>query len=140
MVTLGVLTMIELGSVSDFAAGFLAAYMIIFALLLLVYETMWWMGVPWVNKVLRKNFGFLYGLKGKGMYLIFVAFLCLGLKNDSFGNTVTIITWATGLSFLGTGVLHLFLVCVHPTITDKYRAPTAGLDTSKQSQPTPNPV
>jgi hypothetical protein len=140
MATLGVLTLLELNSVSDTAAGFLAAYMIIFALLLLVYELMWWMVVPWINKTLRKNFGFLYGLKGKGMYLIFVAFLTLGLKNDNFGKHVEILTWVTGISFLTMGVLHLFLVCVHPTITDKYRAPTAGLDTSKPSEPTPNPV
>jgi hypothetical protein len=141
MATLGVLTLIELNGVSDTAAGFLAAYMIIFALLLFVYELMWWVGIPTVNLVLRKNFGFLYGLKGKGLYLIFVAFLTLGLKNDSFGKIVTSLTWATGFSFLGMGVLHLFLVCVHPTITDNYRAPTAGLDKSRtETAATPNPV
>jgi COPI associated protein len=142
MATLGVFTLIELNGIGDTAAGFLAAYMIIFALLLFVYELMWWVGIPHINLVLRKNFGFLYGLKGKGFYLIFVAFLCLGLKNDDFGKVVRSLTWATGLSFLIMGVFHVFLVCVHPTITEKYRAPTAGLDRSSRTETTttPNPV
>lgn len=143
MTALGVLTLIEFSGVSDTSAAFLAAYMIVFATLLGAYEVMWWIGIPWINKMLRKNFGFLYGLKGKGLYLIFVAFLCLGLKNDSFSKQVKILTWATGISFLAIGVLHLFIVCVHPTISEKYRAPTAGLSStnnSGQADATPNPV
>ena len=141
MTTLGVFTLIEFSGVSDTAAAFLAAYMIIFAGLLGTYELMWWVGIPWINKMIRKNFGFLYGLKGKGLYLIFVAFLCLGLKNDDFGKQVKILTWATGISFLAVGILHLFIVCVHPAITEKYRAPTAGLSAQEHTtDATPNPV
>ena len=127
MTALGVLTLIQFSGVADTSAAFLAVYMIIFAALLGTYEVMYWVGIPWINKILRKNFGFLYGLKGKGLYLIFVAFLCLGLKNDSFSQLVKSLTWVTGISYLAVGVLHLFIVCIHPTISEKYRAPTAGL-------------
>ena len=139
MAALGVLTLLEFNSITDTAAAFLAAYMIVFAILLFTYEVMWWAAIPWLNKMLRKNFGFLYGLKGKGMYLIFVAFLTLGLKNDDFGQLIKILTLATGISYLAVGVLHLFLVCVHPTITETYRAPTAGL-TSKADDAAANPI
>lgn len=63
MTALGVLTLIQFSGVSDTSAAFLAVYMIIFAALLGTYEVMYWVGIPWINKILRKNFGFLYGLK-----------------------------------------------------------------------------
>jgi hypothetical protein len=101
--------------------------MVMFAILLFVYECMWWKAVPALNKTLRKNFGFLYGIRGKGLYLIFVAFLCLGLGRDA---SVQSLNWATGLAFLAGGVFHIFLVCVNPMITQEYIAPTAGLATN----------
>jgi hypothetical protein len=149
MAALGVLTLINFARPenNDVSIAFLAVYMILFAILLFTYEWMWWLAIPWVNKILRKNFGFMYGLKGKGFYLVFVAFLCLGLGGD---NSVKALTWATGISYLVFGVLHVFITCSHPTISLKYQAPTAGLlakeynSTTTQQQPpmaeTPNPV
>ena len=72
----------------NFGAGFsnfseLCAiiYMFVFSGLLLAYEAMWWKSVKSINKVLRKNFGFMYGLRGKAAFLIFVACLSLGVSN-----------------------------------------------------------
>jgi hypothetical protein len=129
MASLGVLTLIEIhrNGLGDFSEPFLASYMVMFAILLFVYECMWWKAVPALNKTLRKNFGFLYGIRGKGLYLIFVAFLCLGLGRDA---SVQSLNWATGLAFLAGGVFHIFLVCVNPMITQEYIAPTAGLATN----------
>ena len=84
------------------------------------------MAIPFVNKTLRKNFGFLYGLKGKGFYLIFVAFLCLGLGDDA-GVSLALV-WATGVAHLVMGFLHFVVVYMFPTTADKYQAPSAGLD------------
>jgi hypothetical protein len=141
MAALGVLTLINFAkpSSNDLSEAFLAAYMILFAILLFVYELMWWMGVGWINKMLRKNFGFLYGLRGKGFYLIFVAFLCLGLGND---NSVRALTLATGIAFLVFGAIHVFIVMLHPTISIQYQAPTAGLlsKDGTTANATPNPV
>lgn len=127
MAALGVLVCIHYaGNLTSTSEVFLAAYMILFATLLFLYELMWWKAIPFVNKTIRKNFGFLYGLKGKGFYLIFVAFLCLGLGDDV--NVNKALPWATGLSFLGMGILHFFVVFMFPDTAIKYQAPTAGLD------------
>ena len=129
MAALGVLTIIKFKgeSFQEIAATpFLASYMILFALLLFLYELMWWVPVPTINRTLRKNFGFMYGLKGKGLYLIFVAFLCLGLMDEQ-DQVVKVLGWATGIGFLAVGVLHFFLICSNPDFLDQYRPPTAGL-------------
>lgn len=127
MAGLGVLTIIEVhesGVADDLSEPFLAAYMVMFALLLFMYELMWWTPLPAVNKAMRKNFGFLYGLRGKGLFLIFVACLCLGLGKDA---SIKELNWATGISFLAVGCLHWFVICFHPDLASKYVAPTAGL-------------
>jgi hypothetical protein len=126
MAALGVLTIISVheNGVGDLAEPFLASYMILFAALLFFYELMWWRPLPGINKSLRKNFGFLYGLRGKGLYLIFVACLCLGLGQDA---SVKEMNYATGAAFLAGGCLHIFVVCARPELAIKYVAPTAGL-------------
>ena len=135
MAALGVLTLIEVhgSGVGELSEPFLAAYMVLFAALLFAYEAMWWSAVPWVNKSLRKNFGFLYGLKGKGLYLIFVACLCLGLGKDA---KVKTLNYATGAAFLGGGCLHWFVVCAYPELAQTYVAPTAGLGGDEPELPT----
>ncbi len=139
---LGVLTLIQVhfgGIGDDFSEPFLASYMILFALLLFMYELMWWTPMPFINKALRKNFGFMYGLRGKGLYLIFAGCLCLGLGNDA---TVKELNWATGIAFLAVGLLHWFVICFHPDLAMKYVAPTAGLLSTGASteEPDHNPV
>jgi hypothetical protein len=131
MAALGVLTLLEFAgsnvNISDVTSKpFLATYMILFATLLFTYELMWWAPMPAINRTLRKNFGFMYGLKGKGLYMIFVAFLCIGLKNEG-NDVIKILNWATGIAFLATGALHFFLICSNPDFLDKYKPPTAGL-------------
>lgn len=84
---------------------------------------MWWKSIDSVNKNLRMNFGFLYGIKGKAAYLIFVAFLAIGLRDDV---SVKFLRWMTGGCFLGTGILLLFLHFTKPELLSSYKAPTAG--------------
>lgn len=71
--------------------------MFIFSALLLAYEAMWWKSVNSINRLLRKNFGFMYGLRGKAAYLTFVAFLCLGL--ESLKN-LEVLMYSTGVLWL----------------------------------------
>merc|ERR1712086_572433 len=105
------------------ASIFVSVYMILFSVLLFLYELMWWKSIDTVNKNLRLNFGFLYGVKGKALYLIFVAFLVIGLKDDV---SVKFLRYLTGGSFLGTGVLMLFVHFTKPELLSSYQAPTAG--------------
>lgn len=104
---------------------FVIFYMFVFSALLLAYEAMWWKGIKSINKLLRKNFGFLYGIKGKAVYLVFVAFLCFGLEGIP---TLESISWITGIVWLATGVLHIFLSFAKPHLFSDYKPPTAGYD------------
>lgn len=99
---------------------FLAFYMILFAVLLFMYELMWWSPLTVLNDNMRKNFGFMYGLRGKGLYLVFVAFLCFGLGKDA---RVMLLNYFTGISFLVVGCLHIFILCTKPEIAAEYQPP-----------------
>lgn len=114
----------------SYSDAFVAVYMIIFASLLLAYELMWWGSIAFVNKSLRKNFGFLYGIRGKSLFIIFVAFLTFGLegKNNEvvFGVVLKDLGLATGISFFAVGVLHFFIYFTKPDLLQNYKAPTAG--------------
>jgi len=102
---------------------FLAFYMILFAVLLFLYELMWWSPMTNLNDNMRKNFGFMYGLRGKGLYLIFVAFLCFGLGKDA---SVKILNYFTGVSFLAAGILHIFVICYRPETAKEYQPPRSS--------------
>jgi hypothetical protein len=131
MGALGMISLIELIVTVRFAnisALFLSGYMVIFATLLFLYEFIWWQPIASINIMFRKNFGFLYGLRGKGFYLIFMAFLTLGLINDD-ETTISGLDWATGLGWLFAGLLHLFVACSVPGSNDLYKPPTVGLST-----------
>lgn len=133
MVALGIITWISFVTTfggnklntKEWSVVLLASYMVLFALLLLTYEIMWWAPNGSVNRIIRKNFGFLYGIRGRGGFLIFVACLCLGLRHFN-DNTVRILDIAAGLSWLGVGCGHLVLAFTHPTISSSYKPPTAG--------------
>jgi hypothetical protein len=132
MTALGVLTIIQVhrAGLKDLSEPFLASYMILFAALLFLYELMWWSPFPSLNKNMRKNFGFLYGLRGKGLYIIFMAFLCFGLGKDA---SVKELNYATGAAFLAGGLLHYFVIYFHPDLALTYQAPTAGLLSNSSS-------
>jgi hypothetical protein len=139
MGALGILSLIAYkpSSVDDLTLVFLSCYMVIFATLLFLYEFIWWQPMPSLNIMFRKNFGFLYGLKGKGFYLIFIAFLTLGLLNDkdnSNASGVKGLDWSTGAAWLAAGVLHLYVACSMPETAAVYKPPTAGLATLGQEQ------
>ena len=117
----------------EISEAFVGVYMIIFSMLLAGYEIMWWMPVPWVNKSLRKNFGFLYGLKGKAGFIIYVAILNFGLigSNDAevgdSGYTVEEFNIVVGFCMLFNGLCHFFIYCRHHEHFETYEAPSAGL-------------
>merc|ERR1712127_639968 len=102
---------------------FVGIYIMLFS-----YEIMWWMPIDVVNRSLRKNFGFLYGIRGKAFYIIFVAFLSLAITNN---NNIDILKWSTGIIWLCVGLLHIFAFFMKPQLFVTYSAPTAGFqDTS----------
>ncbi|KAL7473513.1 hypothetical protein ACHAXS_013968 [Conticribra weissflogii] len=120
MCCLGVFGILEHGELSEI---FVSIYMILFSILLFCYELMWWTSIDKINRNLRMNFGFLYGVKGKAAYLIFIALLVIGLKDDV---DVKFLRYMTGGSYLGIGVILLFLHVTKPDLLATFKAPTAG--------------
>jgi len=146
MGALGIMAIIQYNPkrVDDLTQIFLSVYMTIFATLLFSYELIFWTSIPKLNVMYRKNFGFLYGLKGKGLFLIFIAFLTLGMLDDETDVGVKGLDWATGIAWLAGGCLHMFVSCTMPEVNLAYKPPTAGLSTlghqSSDAGGTPNPV
>lgn len=103
-----------------FSEPFLAFYMILFAILLFLYEFMYWTPLEKLNENMRKNFGFMYGLRGKGFYLIFVGCLCFGLGKEM---SVRILNYFTGISWLLGGCLHVFITFSKPEVALEYIPP-----------------
>ena len=130
MSALGILTLIDFrpSKFDDYTTAFLSVYMVIFGLLLGMYEFLWWSPIGALNKTIRKNFGFLYGIKGKGFYLIFIAFLTLGLWDDD-SSGVKGLDWATGIGWLVGGCVHVFVSWTMPEVVEAYKPPSAGLST-----------
>jgi hypothetical protein len=129
MASLGILTLIGFDSANDLAEAFLSAYMVIFALILFCYELMYWQAITFINRGFRKNFGFMYGLKGKGLYLVFIAFLCLGLRDDDTSG-VKGLDLAIGVAWLAVGIFHVFIGFTMPDASEVYKPPTAGFTSS----------
>lgn len=124
MGALGILSLIKFRPGMSLTIAFLSTYMVVFAALLFLYEVIYWQPFGGLNKTFRKNFGFLYGLRGKGFYLVFIAFLCLGLKDESNVSGVRGLDWATGISWLAAGCLHVFIGCTWPEANQSYKPPT----------------
>ena len=87
---------------------FVAVYMFFFASLLFVFEGAQIRHVEAVDNVLKRNFGFMFNVMGKALYMIFIAFLSFGL-----GEPATL-SFITGLLLAGFGVGELTLYLKFP--------------------------
>ncbi|CAN0389894.1 unnamed protein product [Pylaiella littoralis] len=92
---------------SGFENGVLSIYLMIFAVLLFMYELVRVMArCERPKQIMTKNFGFFFGAKGRGLYLVFVGFLNFPLDNR-------LSTW-TGIVTLGWGVLTVLAYMIRP--------------------------
>jgi hypothetical protein len=129
MVALGVFVIMK--NKSDFAEWFIASYMILFGVLLFLYEAVWWCTVAPLNRLIRKNFGFMYNIRGKALYLIFVACLCIGINNDLLGN-MDWLRWISGIGWGAAGAGLLFLSFTNQQLFENYYIPTKGMTNSPE--------
>ena len=90
--------------ISDINQMFVGVYMICFSTMLLLFEVIQLQPIVALDHMYQRNFGFLYGVKGKGFFIIFIAFLSFGLGSNS-------LCMLTGISMLalGGGMVGLFL-------------------------------
>ena len=110
MGTLGAITVVDNkpNDLDDVTECFLGAYMVLFAAILFLYELCWWQPFPGINRTFRKNLGFMYGLRSKGFFLVFIAFLTIGLYDES-ELSIKGLDWATGIGWLATGFFLVFV-------------------------------
>jgi hypothetical protein len=124
MVALGVFVILK--NTNDFAEWFIASYMILFGVLLFLYEAIWWCTIAPLNRLIRKNFGFMYNIRGKALYLIFVACLCIGINSKLLGN-MDWLRWISGIGWGVAGAGLLFLSFTNPQLFENYYVPTKGM-------------
>lgn len=91
---------------------FVAVYMFFFASLLFVFESVQIRSIESLDHVFKRNFGFMYNVMGKALYIIFIAFLSFGL-----GDPITL-SFITGLLLAAFGVAELALYLKFPEIFD----------------------
>lgn len=91
---------------------FVAVYMFFFASLLFVFEGVQVRSVEALDHIFKRNFGFMYNVMGKALYIIFIAFLSFGL-----GEPATL-SFITGLLLALFGVAELSLYLKFPEIFD----------------------
>ena len=126
MTALGVFVFLENEfGLNEFTEYFVAGYMVLFALLLFLYELMWWCTIDKLNHSIRKNFGFLYNVQGKALYLVFVACLCIGIDAQTLGNKAWL-RWVTGIGWGACGVALFVATIVRPEWFENYKTPTGG--------------
>jgi hypothetical protein len=66
----GALGLKESTSVDDTGIVFVGIYLLIFAAILFIYEAVQICPCQFLDLPLKKNFGFLYGTNGKGLYML----------------------------------------------------------------------
>lgn len=97
---------IGLASVKDIEhAGdiFVGLYMVLFAAILFLFETIQIRPCDLPQRVYKRNFGFLYGVKGKAIFMIFIAFLNFGLSKPKD------LALATGIVLIVFGAVQILI-------------------------------
>lgn len=90
----------------DVPAALVALYVVLFALLLLLFECRF----RFTDAFLRKYFGFLYTYRGLGGYLLMMGILDLGMAGGIFGIVA-------GCAACFTALIVLFVDCCAPRIS-----------------------
>jgi len=133
MIALGVFVIIDNRTFNDFAEWFIGAYMVLFAALLFIYEAVWWCTIGSLNRLIRKNFGFMYKIRGKALYLIFVACLCIGIDKNLLGD-MDWLRWFSGIGWGAAGAGLLFVSYTKPDLFENYYVPTKGFNSNADDE------
>ncbi|CAM9185042.1 unnamed protein product [Choristocarpus tenellus] len=95
---------------------FLALYLLIFGILLFVYEIVRvLMQRSGPHNIMVRNFGFFFGAKGRGLYLVFVGFL-------NFPLNTTLSKW-TGVAVLIWGIVTVVTYMIRPEWFEEPKPP-----------------
>lgn len=92
----GVAGILSSNNVDDTGVVFVGSYLLIFAAIEFFYELSQIIKIQALDILMKKNFGFLYGINGRGLYFMFVGILCFGLSTPrgmAIGCGVAIAFW-----------------------------------------------
>jgi len=92
---------VSLMNQTDTGLAFFAVYVFAFSILICCFET----SLPMISRFISINFGFLYTLTGRLVFLLFVGFMVFSLS--VFGKCAMGILYAVGL-------LHAIIICKFP--------------------------
>jgi hypothetical protein len=135
MAALGVLALMGIDfKFADIDQAIIALYLIIFSVVLFCYELIWWTSIVSINRLLRKNFGFMYGVRGKGFFILFVACLVIGINKGVLESNEWL-RYVAGIVWLVVAILHIFLYYWRPEYVKDYKAPTAGWEEESGTNP-----
>ena len=120
MMACGVLSIMENKGIATIDEVFLGLYVLLFATLIVAYESTRFCSesspAEVIERVYKRNFGFMLKAQTRGMFLIFVGFMVLGLAEKP--NMVLVM--GCGVVTITTGIVFICLTCKDPDLfTDK---------------------
>jgi hypothetical protein len=104
MAAVGVLGVLNANNVDDTGVIFVGIYLVIFAGIEFMYELAQVQPLESLDTLVKKNFGFLYGLNGRGCFFLLVGVLCFGLSTPrqlAIAAGVTIAFWGCLIMVVG---------------------------------------
>eukprot|EP01039_Chlorochromonas_danica_P004401 gene4400-4823_t len=117
MAATGAIGVANADSVDDTGVIFVGIYMIFFAAIQFFFEITQVCRDSSIELIMRKNFGFLYGYVGKGLYLVFMGVLAFGL--DPSGSEARSLSLACGVLVCAWGFILILFYFKFPQYFDK---------------------
>lgn len=74
--------------ISDAQVVFMGIYLFLFAAILFIYELLQVLSCPALDLMYKKNFGYLYGIYGKGLYTFLIGIFAFGLSGGNVNKEV----------------------------------------------------
>ncbi len=120
MILYGYTAYLTLISVDNFnikqtGQSFVAAYMLIFGFILVIFEVSQITPCEWFNNWVKRGFGFLFGPIGKSCYLVFIGIMSFGLTKTTSDNFPLV----AGIVIIAWGIVQAILAFSLPDLFDK---------------------
>ena len=109
----------ESTSIDDSQVIFMGIYLILFAAILFIFELLQLLPLESLDLLYKKNFGYLYGVNGKGMYTLLIGVFAFGLTGESVTKSTSELAQGIGITVAAWGVLQIVVNVIFPDFYDK---------------------
>jgi hypothetical protein len=105
----------------DIGNIFVGFYMVFFGCILIFHELIQHCKIQFLDRFMKKNFGFLYGVHGKSSYMVFIGIMPSGLQSISLSTpcAITVAIW---------GALHTLWCFYRPNHFEKVKKYNPKID------------